>query len=383
RTEIKLRPDGRFAWPVRDLGIEPDAFSIEKLTVEDGSLTLRDLASDAATTLDRFAFSGDVRSLVGPIRGEGAFVAAGLPHSFRVGAGRAAANGDMKFKLTVERGQQPLSIDADGTLGWAGGSPRFDGAVVFAREAGVALVDGRAVANEPWRITARVKASTASAAMDQLELSYGLDERALKLAGTAEMTFGATPRVDAKLATRQLDLDKFVALPDSVKRLPAYALRTAFAMLESKFVPPVPVRIDVAVDAVTLGESLVQNLRGDMRSDSGGWNIETVEFRAPGAARIHASGRLTVSPDGYAFTGPAGVEAGDPRWLAAWLEGRPVPSGPMTAPLRANGEVTYTGQRFAIEGLNAEIERKPVTGRFSYAWPSETQPKPRLEAEIA
>ena len=66
--------------------------------------------------------------------------------------------------------------------------------------------------NEPWRPAARVKASAASALFEQIEFQYGPEERALKLGGTAELKFGARPRLDGVLSGGQLDIDRLVAL---------------------------------------------------------------------------------------------------------------------------------------------------------------------------
>ena len=42
-------------------------------------------------------------------------------------------------------------------------------------------------------------------------MSYGAEERALKLAGTGDIRFGASPLLRAALSARQLDADRFVA----------------------------------------------------------------------------------------------------------------------------------------------------------------------------
>ncbi len=42
-------------------------------------------------------------------------------------------------------------------------------------------------------------------------MTYGADERALKLAGNGDMRFGASPLLRASLSARQLDADRFFA----------------------------------------------------------------------------------------------------------------------------------------------------------------------------
>src|SRR6202012_2666115 len=63
----------------------------------------------------------------------------------------------------------------------------------------------------PWKVSAKVKEDHASAKLEQIEASYGLEDAALKLAGAGEVRFGVTPLLHAGLSTRQLDADRFAA----------------------------------------------------------------------------------------------------------------------------------------------------------------------------
>jgi len=58
-------------------------------------------------------------------------------------------------------------------------------------------------------------ADQAAARLDQIEVSYGPEERALRLVGAGEASFGAAPRLRASLSARQLDADRFAARDNS------------------------------------------------------------------------------------------------------------------------------------------------------------------------
>jgi large subunit ribosomal protein L24 len=132
---------------------------------------------------------------------------------------------------------------------------------------------------------------------------------------------------------------------------------------------------------VTLAGGTLQSLRGDLKLDGNGWDIETLEMRAPGFAQVRLSGRMAQTADGISFKGPANVEANEPRMFAAWLEGRPdALSGP-SGMLRVAGDLTVGAQEFAVERLKFEFDRKAVEGRFAYAGASGAKP-PRLDAEL-
>ncbi|HET9902141.1 MAG TPA: AsmA family protein [Xanthobacteraceae bacterium] len=379
---LELGSDGRFAWPARRAGVDPDMLSIERLIVENGRVAFKDAQSGAQTRLERISFRGEARTLLGPIRGEGRFVADGQPQEFRVSLGRVSEEGDARLRFALEGSEQALALVLDGTLDFDRGKPRFDGNFHISREAGVGLVRGRAVAKTPWRLAGRLKADPALALVENFELAYGPEDRALRLSGTAEMKRGPHPRLEAVLSARQLDIDKFVALPEETRRLPLVALRTAASMVETAPIPPVAVRLGIGVDALTIGTAPVQEFRADLRSEGGGWEIESLEFRAPGVTRVRSSGRLSRVDQDFAFNGPASIESLDPRSLAAWLEGRKPPPATAAAPLRARGDVTVTPQGFAVARFMAELERNPIAGRFAYEWASATRPAPRLEAQL-
>ncbi len=91
---------------------------------------------------------------------------------------------------------------------------------------------------------------------------------------------------------------------------------------------------------------------------------------------------LAADGAGVAFTGPADIETGDPKALAAWVEGRAAPAQSELRPLQVRGDVTMSNEKLAITRLTAEFERKPLSGRLLYAFAAGNRPA-RLEAELA
>ena len=144
--------------------------------------------------LDQLWFTGEVRSLTGPIRGKGEFVTGGGLYGYEISAGRAGPEGT-RLNLSLKTDERPLTVEADGLLAFERGGPRFDGALTLSRPAGAVLAGGKAVAFEPWRLTSKVKADSSVATLDEVSFQYGPDERALTLAGSGEFKFGAQPQL--------------------------------------------------------------------------------------------------------------------------------------------------------------------------------------------
>lgn len=378
RPEVALEidGDGRLAWTGGTPRISPDALSVDRLTIEDGRATIASQPNAARYTTEGLWFQGDVRSLAGPYKGEGGFTAGGTQYGFRLATGRLGEDG-IRVKLALDP-DRALSVEADGMLRFERGVPAFDGALTLARPAAT----GAGISNDPWRAVARVNATPAGALFDHVELQYGPDERAVKLTGTAELKLGKAPSLQAVASARQIDVDRLLALPEATRRLPVAVARAFNDAFGEAARPPLPVRISLAADMVTLAGAGLQNVRGDLVNDGNGWDLQSLEFRAPGLADIRASGRLALGAGGFSFSGPASVDARDPQALLAWLEGREATPPARPAPLQAAGELTFGGEKIAIERLTAEVDRKRLQGRLVYTWPNASGPA-RLDAEIA
>ena len=379
QVTLGVDADGRIEVPPVSIGFDPDKLSFDRIEIDNGRADLVDAASGTRAVLDRLWFKGDMRSLLGPVRGEGAFVAAGELYGYHVAGGRA--DGGMRLRLSLDRSDRPLSIETDGTLWVEGSRPRYEGTLTLAGPAGLALANGATIAKDPWRVTSRVKATPAGALFEQVDLQYGPDERALRLAGTADFTFGANPGLSAVLSARQVDLDRALLLPDAAQPTPIVLLRRMTDTLAQFGGPPVPVKIGIGIDTATLGGAALIALRGDMHAEAAGWSIDNIEFRAPGATQVHASGLLTLARDAPEFAGPASIDSADPKALIAWLEGRPGARRATIGALSARGEVTLGATRLAVAQLKADFDGKSIEGGFAYAFASDRQPA-RLDASF-
>jgi large subunit ribosomal protein L24 len=374
---IGLDSQGRIDWP--PLALAADTLSIDRLSIEDGRATLTDAASQSQTVLDRLWFTGEVRSLTGPIRGKGAFVSGGGLYGYEVSAGRPGPDGT-RLKITLKTDERPLTVEADGLLAFEGAAPRFDGALTLSRPAGAVLASGKAAAYEPWRLTSKVKAGASSATLDEVSFQYGPDERAVTLTGSADFKFGSRPQMRGTLAARQVDLDRLLATAATPRRLPLSAVQAFGDLLSDALRPSWPVRLSLNVDALTLGGGTLQNVSSVLRSDGTAWTLDKLEFRAPGFTQVKAAGRLYLVDGGLGFSGATSVDSNDPKNLLAWIAGRSAAAA-RYKPWHAKGNVTLGPDRIAVAVLQTEFDRGAVEGSVSYAWATGRHPA-RLEADL-
>jgi uncharacterized protein involved in outer membrane biogenesis/Flp pilus assembly protein TadD len=370
-----LDKSGRLDWPAPAISFDPDTVSIDHIAIEDGQVDLADAASGTRMTLEKLGFSGDVRSLAGPIRGEGSVVIAGQSYPYRVAASHPAADGAVKLRLNVDPVDHPRMVDLDSSIWLERGVPHFDGTLAWARGF------GRASAGDPWRLTGHLRGSTTAAAMEKVELQYGPEDRAARLHGDANLTLGAKPELSATLTATQIDLDRVLGLPEAVRRKPLVALRNLGDRLSGMQQAPIAVRLALNAESVTLAGAPVQRLSGEVRGEAGAWSLEGLDLRAPGATQMRLRGRLNVTAQGVDFAGPGRIESRDPRALVAWLTDRSDVQA-MAGPFRAEGDVRVGTEAIAIERLKADLDRMSIEGRFAYTWPVGDRPA-RIEAALS
>jgi large subunit ribosomal protein L24 len=373
QLNLGLDTSGHVLAPKLAIKFSPDTLSIDRLSIEGGQVTLTDAANGARARLDKVWFNGEARSLLGPFSGEGAVTLGGDLYPFRLSAGRYTEDGELKLHLNIDPANHPLSIEADGMLKLAGAEPKFDGTLSLARPVGIASRSAGDI-TQPWRVSGKIKATAASALMRQFEFQYGSDEQGLKLTGVADFKFGKEPRFDGVLSGRQIDLDRALAGGDGISPPPASAIRKIAELAGGAFRPAIPIQIGIGIDQVTLGGSTLANVRGDISTDSTGWNLDRFEFRAPGFTQVRLSGHLAVAKDGISFAGPAEIDAGDAKVLASWLEGRGESAQGDMRPLRLRGDLTLASDKIAAERLNVSFGGKTVTGRLAYTFAAGNKP---------
>jgi len=376
-VNVGLDNDGKIDWPT--LAIANESLSIDRLSIEDGRATLTDSASRSKIVLDQVWFTGEVRSLTGPIRGKGEFVTGGGLYGYEIAAGRPGPDG-ARMRLSLKTDERPLTAEAEGLLAFESGSPRFDGALTLSRPAGAVLASGKAVAFEPWRLTSKVKAGVTAAALDEVSFQYGPDERSVTLAGAGEFKFGAQPQLKGTLSARQVDLDRLMATPEAPRRLPLSAVQAFGEMLGNALRPSWPVQLALNVDAMTLGGATIQSVASDLRSDGATWTVDRLELRAPGFTQVKVDGRLYPLGNSLGFVGGVDVDSNDPKNLVAWLAGQSIAAAQFK-PWRAKGDVTFRADRIAVERLRTEIDRGVIEGSVSYTWPVGDRPA-RLDGEL-
>jgi uncharacterized protein involved in outer membrane biogenesis len=377
---LGLDRSGALTLPALARSSQPQVLPIAHFSIENGRVVLTDAASRARLVLQKLWFDGDVESFAGPFSGRGATVVGDQLYGYRISG--SPTRGGTQIRLGVDPSDLPLTTQFDGTLKFAQGVPSFDGALALSRPVGATLANGKRILSVPWRATGAITITPSAAKLQKVTFRYGPEERALNFSASADVTLGAAPRLAGTLTAMQLDVDRALAAPDVTDRPPLVVIRSFLPAFLSEAKLPMPAKIALSVDSLTLGGTTLDSLSGDLDFDQGGWTLDHFALHAPGLTQVNVSGRLTGAGQGFAFKGPAKLASADFETLLGWLDGT---SGSRAAKemktFTAQGDVTLASDRIAVEQLTAALGDETVAGRLAYQWSRSDRPA-RVDAEL-
>ena len=384
--DVGLDPQGRIDWPASTGKFSLGALSIDRLNLT-GRAALHDALSHSTLELNEIVFSGDVRALAGSVRGDGSFLLKDVRYPFRVSSGQSGDGTGTRIHLNLDPGTRPLSAELDGILNFDARAPRFEGSVALAASPRPKPKGSTDPTQPPWRIAARVKADHAAAKLEQIEVNYGAEDRALKLAGQGDVRFGASPLLHATLSARQLDADRFAA-KESVKDStakdsgaePVRVLPAWRALIAAAPELPLPAQVELGAEQIMMGGRPLQNFAAEVKTDTRSWTIDRLDVRAPGSTHLSLSGsNAQAGPPGH-FKGALNVDSADPDALVMWLQGRNELTYRSQKPLRLGGNVDIGVDRLAIDAIRCEIDGGTIGGRIAVS--HDGQGGGSLEAEL-
>ncbi|MDX3966703.1 MAG: AsmA-like C-terminal region-containing protein [Bradyrhizobium sp.] len=371
-VDLGLDARGRVDLP----SIASGTFNLASLAIErlnlTGRIALHDAASRSTLELNDIAFSGDVRSLAGSVRGDGSFSAAGVRYPFRVSSGPSADGSATRLHLNIDPGERAILADLEGVLTFDNRQPKFDGALTLAVPA---IKKAGEAGPTPWKLATRLKADPAGAKFEQIDASFGTEDAALKLGGAGDLRFGASPLLRAVLSARQVDADRLTAKDDADPQRVLPALRAGLAAIPQV---PIPAQIEFNADQIMLGGRPLQNIAAELQTDGRSWTFRRFELRAPGMTQLSLNG---AAPGADSFSGRLSVESSDPDTLVAWLQGRSEIGRHSTRPLRLAGDVTIAANHLAIDRLKADIDGGAVEGRIAFVQTGASKGS-RIDAEL-
>ena len=328
---------------------DPEKIALNDVEITRGEALVLDSRTGRQWSVNNINAVIDAKSLAGPAKIEAGMIFDGQPVTVRAATGRRAADESIPLNFTIIPARWPMSLIADGkvTIG-EDGAPVYigkaaitgqppdtaggrDGTGEDGTDAGETTAEPVAPARTAaagadtfgaagLRLLADVELTARTLATDNLRISYGPQERALLVDGSAQVDFAESPRFAIDLTTRQINLDRIAgggpASPVSVGQA-ATILREALSMMPA---PSMPGALTFKSGGVIVDGSALANASVHLAADAGQWVVEHATVELPGNALFETGGRL-VPGETPKFEGWSRLDVKRPAAFAAWWRG--------------------------------------------------------------
>ncbi|WP_379068725.1 AsmA-like C-terminal region-containing protein [Mesorhizobium sp. UC22_110] len=376
---ISVAADGKVDWTARPSSpFDPAQVAIEKLTVTDGAVELRQEASGRLTTLSNINATVSAKSLAGPWRAEGALKADGIATRLSLTTGKADGAGKIALRIKAEPDGYPLSVEADGNAGVENGQALYSGQFKLLGDNGAqarpAKTDGGptgAKAPPTYRLNGKFQLDHRKLAIDEFRLETGPLDNPYTADGKALVDLGADPRFTIEASGAQVQFEETpgkegtAALPQRIAALE----RVLLALPK----PAMPGSVEVKLPAMVAGDTTIRDVVVSAEPATGGWAVKSLAATLPGRTTLEANGRLDVDGE-VRFTGSLLLAVAQPSGFAAWLSQdvdeaiRRLP----TAGFSAKVDLTDVRQKF--DDLELVLGKASFHGSLDASQPAEGKP---------
>ncbi|MFA5949817.1 MAG: AsmA family protein [Hyphomicrobium sp.] len=361
----------------------PNGVALQSVRVTDGAIILSGPVQGELARFD--AINGELaaEALDGPFKFKGTLAWSGSARQVRVATAKYDANGDLRFKASVEAPQTGNSYVLDGRLSELDGKPKLDGDLTAklkfspkaAGEAGanaepkaLGPLDTSPPATEPgvapppskngpapFELKAKVAGDTSGAKLSELTVSLEHEGAPQIITGSAKLDWSNKLRLDVNLSSKWLDLDRLAGGTENATKIPLEAARSYFGALAAILPQEADTNAELEFDQLTLGGEPIGNVRLAASRSNGPLELKGVRATLPGGARLLLDGVLQPGGtmpklDGTLFiTGQSLL-----RFLAWGFRDTDIAAGRTDGPFALDGHFELSQADIALTEATAE-----------------------------
>lgn len=370
KARIRLLADGTLDWlRGSDADIPARTVVLEKVHISDGTIAFIDEQSGRTRTVTDLDADMSAASLAGPWSADGKGVVDGEAGSFFLSSFQPnETTGAVPLKLRLRPDSRPFDLELDGALAISGGMPSCKGVFQAAwrslepePEAGGAKPTGPRVKGDFELTNQRIRVPAY-----RLELGDAVNPYAIT--GEATLDTGAKPEFLLTAEGQQIDVGQIGngGQTGKVARDPSGSVRkrlnTLISMAAAIPIPNVPGRASLSLPAIVAGDTVIRDIRLDLRPAGRGWTVDKAIATLPGRTQVEASGKLVL--DGApSFAGNMLVASTQPSGLASWISGSVDPAIRQLKSVGFSASVNLTPDLQRFEKLELSIGPALLYGR--------------------
>lgn len=395
RPKINVAVDaaGKIDWAVRpSTPFNPAQIAIEKLTITEGQVRIRHVASGRDHMLTEINTEIAAKSLDGPWRVDGSLRLDGMRTAIGLSTGKVDENGAMRLRIKADPVIYPIDIETDGDVHLNDGAAQYDGMFrIEARDDTKQIAkEGEAAPAKPkgeppvWRVNGKLQLNHERLAFDEFRFETGSLNDPYTADGAAFIAFDANPRFEVTATGAQVRFDEAVGVEEGPAGL---TLKDRVAAIRATLLdlpkPSIPGLIDVDLPAVVAGDTTIRDVKLKAEPVAEGWNVKALSASLPGRTTLEGSGLLSSGEDDFGFTGSMLVAVGQPSGFAAWLS-KDVDEAIRRLPAAGfNAKVDLTQEKQTFSDLELILGAAKFRGEIENDASSDAKPSMRVELKGA
>lgn len=375
-----------------DAAATPARIAMEDIRIADGSLVIRAPGGAVRTQFSQVAGTISAAALEGPYRVALTYAengpAGAAPtgdkeqRELRLSTARQDPDGSIRFKGSVRTTDRNQSWAIDGTAHDILSRVRVDGSLTARipyTKPDAPGAKGRSTPPSIVEIKSSLKASTESAELADLTLTFDADGKPQLATGAAKFTWRQRTTSEILVKARWLDIDRIIGMDAST------ASTATLAQIITGFGAALPgsdhLRALVLLDQATLNGDLISGLKIDMEKGTDGYDIRELSGNLPGSARLILSGRLTPGRADKQFEGPITLRGASFNRFVAWAgRGLQPPEIAQDGPFALDARVVSGPGRIAGNDIRLELPGGRLGGDASWTW---SQPEDKAQKKPA
>ena len=375
---IRLLKDGTLDW-LRGSKADIPARTVvlEKVHITNGTIAFIDEQSGRTRNVTGLNADMSAASLAGPWNADGSAVVDGEAGRFTLASLQPnALSAAVPVRLRLQPAARPFELELDGALSVEDGRPGYKG--TFQAEWRATVADDVKPAAKPPagpRVKGDFELTNERIRIPAYRLELGDAENPYAVTGEATLDAGAKPEFLLTAEGQQIDVNQIGNGGQNGKtgRDPAGSVRkrlnTLVSMAAAIPVPNVPGRASLSLPAIVAGDTVIRDIRLDIRPAGRGWTVDNVVATLPGRTQVEGKGRLALDGE-PSFAGDLLVASTQPSGLSAWISGNVDPAIRQLKSVGFSALVNLTPDLQRFEKLELAIGPAVLHGRVerqSYA----------------
>ncbi len=381
KARIRLLSDGTLDWARGSTAdIPARTVVLERVHVSDGVVEFIDEQSGRTRIVSGFDADMSARSLAGPWTVDGQASVDGEAGRFHLASLQPdPKSGAVPLNIRLLPDTRPFEIDLSGGLTLSGGKPVYKGSF----QASWLIAEGEPAEQQASgakpvapKVKGEFELTNERVRVPSYRLELGDAANPYAVTGEATLDTGARPEFLLTAEGQQIDMSRIgeeapsgktsrrvaISIRERIERLIAIAARIP--------IPSVPGKASLALPAIVAGDTVLRDIRLDIRPAGTGWTVERALATLPGRTQVEAGGTLDLKGQ-PSFRGDLLVASTQPSGLAAWITGDVDPAirEMKTAGFSAKVDLTPELQRFerlelamGAGILNGRVERESRDG---------------------